>query len=146
MTLSSRFIALLLLLLVGAIVMEEKRFARQRERLREEQLRTANESAEHDTTRQVVIEGDSVRVYQRQVMQLEQKNDALDRQLGGERRARYAMSATIDTLRANAVAPIEGDSLSHHRTAHFAVRQEPYTIDAHVELPDPPDTLVRLGL
>ncbi len=77
---------------------------------------------------------------QKLAVQMEQRGDALDRALGGERRARYALVATVDSLARSAVAVAGVDTGQLPRRASFTVRQRPYTVAALVEFPRPPDT------
>jgi hypothetical protein len=109
----------------------------------------SNRVAERDTTRDVALEnervarllGDSLRMVEKQVVQVREKHDALDRALGRERLARYAVTAVVDSL-IRVAASAESVVRDPHdvRAAKFALRQEPYTIVAEVEVPPPPDS------
>ena len=111
-------------------------------------LSASNLLAERDSTRDVAnanrrvaaLLGDSLRVVQKRAVQMEQRGDALDRALGGERRARYALTAAVDSLERSAVAVAGVDTGQVPRRASFTVRQRPYTVAALVEFAQPPDT------
>ncbi|HEY2163452.1 MAG TPA: hypothetical protein VGH04_05665, partial [Gemmatimonadaceae bacterium] len=129
--------------LVLAVRIEEWRLAAQRRRSAAALLAASNRSAERDTTRDVALEnsrvaqlfGDSLRLVEKQVVQVSQKRDALDRALGRERVARYSATAVVDSLERVVAArdSVVGDTAPERRVATFHVRQEPYTIDAEVE-------------
>ena len=145
---------MLVLALVAALVLtvriEEWRLAAQRRRAAAVIVAESNRSAERDTTRDVATEnarvakllGDSLRLVEKQVVQVAQKRDALDRALGRERVARYAATAVVDSLERVVAAAdsVVRDASREVRVARFDVRQEPYTIVADVELPPPPDS------
>ena len=138
---------MLVLALVAALILtvriEEWRLAAQRRRSAAALLVTSNESAARDTTRDVALEnsrvatllGDSLRLVEKQVVQVSQKRDALDRALGRERVARYSATAVVDSLERVVAArdSLVGNTTAERRVATFHVRQEPYTIDAEVE-------------
>ena len=145
---------MLVLALVAALVLtvriEEWRLAAQRRRAAAVMLAESNRSAERDTTRDVAIEnarvakllGDSLRLVEKQVVQVSSKRDAIDRALGRERVARYSATAVVDSLErvvAAADSVVRGAS-REVRVARFDVRQEPYTIVAEIEVPPPPDS------
>jgi hypothetical protein len=101
--------------------------------------------AARDTSRAVLFSGtvaalgDSVRFYQRRVIQRAQVADSLDRALGLERAARYRVEAQVTALRAEARAVVQASPDSTDvRTAKFGIRQEPFYIEAAVTLPRPP--------
>ena len=89
-----------MLALVAALVLtvriEEWRLAAQRRRAAAVMVAESNRSAERDTTRDVAVEsarvarllGDSLRLVEKQVVQVSSKRDAIDRALGRERVAR----------------------------------------------------------
>ena len=145
---------MLVLALVAALILtvriEEWRLAAQRRRSAAALLAVSNRSAERDTTRDLALEnsrvakllGDSLRLVEKQVVQASEKRDALDRALGRERVARYSATAIVDSLELVVAARDSpaGNAPPERRVATFHVRQEPYTIDAEVELPPPPDS------
>jgi hypothetical protein len=140
--------------LVAALVLtvriEERRLGAQRRRVAAAMLVVSNEGAARDTTRDVATQnarvakllGDSLRMVEKQVVQVSQKRDALDRALGRERVARYSATAVVDSLeRVVAVKDsVVRDAARDVRIARFDVREEPYTIAAEVELPPTPDS------
>jgi hypothetical protein len=134
--------------LAATVRIEEQRLHEARKMTAAVALQAMNMVAERDSTRDVAaanasvaaLLGDSLRVVERQVMQVVQRRDALDRGLGGERRARYLMKAAVDSLRMVAFgvsAPVLEDGV---RRASFEVRRVPYTVEAEVEIPALPDT------
>jgi hypothetical protein len=150
-------IATLSVALCLTVQIEERRVNEERARAAALALHASNVSAERDSTRDVAagnrkvaaLLGDSLRLVEKQVVQAAQRSDALDRALGRERRARYVMSATVDSLQRVAFAAPVGDSTDSVRRASFALRQEPYTIAADVEIPQRPDSArlsVRVAL
>jgi hypothetical protein len=143
----------LALALVVTVRVEERRVERERERVTALALEAANVAAERDRTRDIArtegkvakLLGDSLRVAERLVVQARQHADALDQALGRERRAKYALAATVDSLsRAVASAPVANDT-DDVRRARFDLRQAPYTIAADVAVPAPPDS-ARLAI
>jgi hypothetical protein len=137
----------LALALVVTVRVEERRVERERERVAALALQAANTAAERDSTRDVALTarkvarmlGDSLRIAERLVVQEAQRTDALDKALGHERRAKYALAATVDSLsRAVASAPVANDT-DDVRRARFDLRRAPYTIGADVMIPAPPD-------
>ncbi len=146
--------------LVAAISIERTRLESARTAAIVAAFRAGNAIAERDTTRLVVarsralvaVLGDSLRLYQRSVLQLTQHADALDRALGAERSAQYQLATVIDSLHLSATARIMRDAPTEHRIAHLHLARPPYTIDAELTLPDssstaaPFDTLVGLDL
>ncbi len=150
---------MLVLALVAALILtvriEEWRLDAQRQRANDALLAESNRSAERDTTRDVAKQnarvatllGDSLKLVEKQIVQTAQKRDALDEALGRERKARGEATAIVDSLERVVVAK---DSLvSDVRVARFTVRQEPYAIEAEVELPAPPDSAklrVKVGI
>lgn len=140
-------------MLVGALVaaliltvkVEETRLEAQRRRTAAAILEEANRSAERDTTRDVALNarvakvlGDSLHLVEKQVVQTVQSRDALDAALGRERAARYVATAAVDSLE-RLVRATDAD-VRDIRSAHFDVRQAPYTIAADVVLPPLPDS------
>ena len=111
-------------------------------------LQASNLEAERDSSRDVsrenrrvaMIIGDSLRVMEKQVIQVVQRRDGLDRALSRERIALYALTTTVDSVRLSASATPSADSAHGLRQARFDVRQEPFTLAAQVEIPAPPDT------
>ena len=141
-------LVILAVALAATVRIEEQRLHEARKKTAAVALQAMNLVAERDSTRNVAesnarvaaLLGDSLRVVERQVMQVAQRSDALDRALGGERRARYLMKAAVDSLRMAAFgvsAPVLEDGV---RRARFDLRREPYTVQAEVEIPALPDT------
>src|SRR5690242_19747422 len=139
--------------LIATIRIEEVRLSLERRRAAAAILAESNRSAERDTTRDVAREntrvarllGDSLRFVEKQVVQVAQKRDEIDRALGRERAARYQATASIDSLSrelaAKGVASNARDAPEGEvRSASFRVRQEPYTVVADVEFPPAPDS------
>ena len=122
---------------------QSRELARLRERERATSLTADSIEAARDSTRAVSLSGlrtvlgDSVRVYQRRIVQTAQVADSLDRALVQERAARYQATMVIDALQARLYAPVAavGDTM---RRADFTLRQPPYTIAASVTLPPAP--------
>jgi hypothetical protein len=139
--------------LVGTVEIEQHRVHTAQAGAASASLAAANLAAQRDSTRNVALEnrrvaallGDSMRVVERQAQQIAQRRDQLDRALGGERRARYALSARIDSLESTSVAVGNADTTPPVRRARFRVRRPPYTVAANVVVPAPPDT-ARLTL
>jgi hypothetical protein len=131
---------MLVLGLVTALVLtvriEEWRLGAQRRRVAAAMLVVSNESAERDTTRDVATHnarvakllGDSLRMVEKQVVQVSQKRDALDRALGRERVARYSATAVVDSLERFVAAKdsVVRDAAREVRIARFDVREEPF--------------------
>jgi hypothetical protein len=133
------------LLLIGggvwwvSLAWREREMVRFKERDRVAALHADSIRAARDTSRAVLLSvaGDSVRVYQRRIVQVKQRSDSLDRALGLERAARYRVEAAVSALSALAAAPAL-DSTDGVRTAEFRVREPPFYIDVTVGLPRPP--------
>jgi len=144
------WVAIFILAMASALTLgvEEHRLRHERQSTAALALAASNLVAERDSTRDVAnanrraaaVLGDSLRVVQKRAVQMEQRGDALDRALGGERRARYALTAAVDSLGRVASAPA---GVSRH--ASFTLRQPPYTVAAEVQVPDPPDS-ARMNL
>jgi hypothetical protein len=132
----------------ATVRIEEQRLEDARRKTAQVALQAMNLVAERDSTRDVAAAnasvatmlGDSLRIVERQVMQVVQRSDALDRALGGERRARYLMKAAVDSLRVVAFGTPVRDLGDGVRRASFEVRREPFTVAAQVEIPALPDT------
>jgi hypothetical protein len=132
--------------LVLTVRIEEGRLNAERTRTAQLALHATNLAAERDSTRAVAVElGDSLRIVEKQVLQVAQRSDALDKALGRERIARYIMKGAVDSLERVAFVTPAADSTDTIRRARFDVRQPPYTISANVEIPQPPDS-ARLSL
>lgn len=146
-------LAMFTVALALTVMIEERRLNAERSRGAIAALRATNLVAERDSTRDVALAnraiakflGDSLRLVERQVLQVAQRRDALDDALGRERRGRYALSVAMQALDRTARAPATNDSANGMRRASFAVRQPPYTVAAEVEMPERPDTL-RLSI
>jgi hypothetical protein len=143
----------------AAILIDHHTLASARAEVARAAFAAANARALADTTRDVARDnkaiaamlGDSLRMAQRQVQQVAQTRDSVDTALGLERTARYGAEASVDSLQQVLVASRSvsaGDSAKGAgETRHFtfALRQAPYTIAAHVEVPPSLDT-ARLSL
>lgn len=145
-------VAVLIMALTASVVSERRANARLRDDKATLALAHTNDLARRDSTRDVstmnhaLVQalgaiGDSLRVFQRQVVQTAQRNDAIDQALQLERRGRYQLTTSVDSLHRVIASrsPVSQDSLSVRR-AEFDVRQAPYTVAMTVELPAPPDT------
>jgi hypothetical protein len=138
---------------IGTMAVQQHRLSA--ERANEEAFAYAamNARAERDTTRALAgVLGDSLRLVQKQVVQVAQRRDSIDRALGSEHRAVYRMSAVVDSLRvrvaaapafASAAASSAGSAVPSDtsvRRAAFNVRHAPYTVAAQVDIPLAPDS------
>ena len=138
----------LALALAVTVRVEESRVGRARERVTALALEATNVAAERDSTRNVAMMerkvarllGDSLRIAERRVVQVTQHADALDKALGGERRAKYDLVATVDSLSRVVASTSVREAEDDVRRARFDVRQAPYTIAADVAIPAPPDS------
>jgi len=137
-----------LTVMLGATVrIEQGRLGAEQARNAQIALAAVNAEAARDSTRILIgasrplsqMMGDSVRVYRRRVVQVTQQRDALDKAIGNERVARYALTGTVDSL-----ARIVTGARDTNR-AEFHLRQAPYTADARVTFPPPPDS-ARMAL
>lgn len=136
----------LLVALVVTVRVEEGRVGKARDRVAELALQATNVAAERDSTRDVAMAeravarvlGDSLRITERRVVQIAQRGDALDAALGRERRAKYDLVATVDSLTRVMASTTVTEGNGDLRRARFDVRQAPYTIDADVTMPVPP--------
>jgi hypothetical protein len=162
MTLRAKLVGLVLIVtaFVAAISIVRTRLESARTAAIVAEFRASNAIAERDTTRLVLarsralaaVLGDSLRLYQRSVLQLTQHGNALDRALNVERRAQYQLATVIDSLHLSATVVLTRDAPTQHPTAHLHLRHPPYTIDAELTLPDSAstaqhsDTLVGLDL
>ena len=154
MSLRARLVGLLLIVsaLVAAISIERTRLQSARRAAIVAAFRTSNAIAERDTTRLVVarsralatVLGDSLRLFQRKVLQLTQHGDALDRALGAERSGRYQLTTVIDSLHLSATARVTRDAPTEHRTSHLHLLHPPFTIDVELTLPDSSSTSAEL--
>lgn len=141
-------IAALSVLLAVTVRVEEYRVDTARARAAAAALTATNLVAERDSTRDVAhtnravasLLGDSLKLVERRAMQIAQRGDDLDAAVGKERIARYALSATVDSLEHVVLAQATRDSTHASWEATFAMRQPPYTIHAAVQFPAPPDS------
>lgn len=105
--------------------------------------RDALEAAQ-DSSRELTetLEGvaGQLRIFQRRSLQTEQRNDELEDALGEERIARIEAEAQVDSLVATSTGVVQVDTVRDERSASFRVRREPFTVDADVVLPPPPDS------
>ena len=126
----SRILLVVIVLLVGALVVEAMRGARDHATGVRAALRLDSVQTAHDTTREVDIAAlhDSVRVFVRRAQQQMQRADALDRALNATRLARInarVRLAALDTVVKTDTVIAAPDSTRHSR---FHIREEPYTI------------------
>jgi hypothetical protein len=133
------FLTSLAIVLALCIAWRERELTRERERSRTSALLADSIQAARDTSRAVLLSvaGDSVRVYQRRIVQSRQRSDSLDRALGVERAARYRIAAEVTELRTQIAARVTAGADSV-RSATFRARDGPFYIDAAVTLPPPP--------
>ena len=140
---------MLLCLALGIMVqVDERRIGAEHQHAAAAALFATNVTAERDSTRNVAAAnrkvaamlGDSLRLVEKEAVQVSQHGDALDRALGRERRARYAVVATVDSLQATRAAPAQATAVEGTRAATFEIRQAPYTIEAAVTMPPLPDS------
>lgn len=150
-------VGLLAAALAATVSVAQRRIDAERAKAGAAALYATNVVAERDSTRDVamtnrkatVLLGDSLRVVEKQVVQVVQRADALDVALGRERRARYSIDMTADSLQRVIMSPARNDSARGIRSASFELRHEPYTISAQVEVPAPPGSAtlaVRVAL
>jgi hypothetical protein len=137
------------------IKVDDHRVVVARERASSAALAITNALAQRDSTRDAAagdrrvarLLGDSLRLFQRRVVQVAQRGDALDKALSEERIERASVTATIDSLRRMSSAAVLTkahaalvDSAYAVRQAHFEIRQTPYTVTADASIPPPPDS------
>jgi hypothetical protein len=146
-------VAVLVLALAAAVGVEEQRLKREHARTAAAALTATNLEAERDSTRTVAqtnqrltrLIGDSMHLVQRKVVQKQLRVDALERLLAADAvSGRYALDVTVDSLRRT----LSSDTTVEDRGvrfAHFDLRHPPYTIEAAVTMPPPPDS-ARLDL
>ena len=133
--------AMLAASLAVTIFVEQHRVAATQRHAAEAALSASNLAARRDTTRTVAhVLGDSVRLFERRIVQVVQRRDALDAALRTERAARYDLTAVVDSLQRSLAAVTAEDAAHRTRLADFDVRQAPYSIAARVEVPAPPDS------
>ena len=134
--------------LLLALVIQQHALIAERHRAATFALGAVNERAMHDTTHAVALEnttvarllGDTLVMFERQVVQARQERDAMDRALHAERIARYAMESTVRALHRDTVAAVQDVTVGDTRRAVFDVRDPPYDVHAEVEMPPGPDT------
>jgi hypothetical protein len=163
----TKYIVVLVIALSTALALtihvERGRVAAARQQVASVALEASNVVAERDSTRMfdratntlASLLGDSVRLYERRVVQVAGERNALDAALhtatGEDQIAKSELHATIDSLN-RAIAAAQGkvnDGAKDVRRADFAVRQPPYTLTARAEIPPPPDSArlsVRVAL
>ena len=151
----NRIVAMASVVVALAIIITTQQYRLNAERMRagELALHVSNLQAARDSTRNVALEnqavaalaGDTLQVVEKRIVQVTQKRDALDRALGRERLARYAIDVGVGALRQDAIRASTQGSSGETSSATFAIRQEPYTIHASVQIPQSPDT-ARLSL
>ena len=137
--------ALIMVLILGiltCVAVEESRIRSWQVRTDSLSLVASNLVAARDSTRDVALEnsrvakiaGESLRIVEKRVVQLSQGRDALDEALRREKVASYGLSLRVESVYVDRRAPTVG------RSAAFHLRDAPYTIDADVALPPPPDS------
>lgn len=137
--------ALLALVLVFGV--QECRVRKAQRATGQQALAADTMQATHDTSRVVSLSpkdsarilGDSLRAVQRMVVQVVQKNDALDNAMRLQRVAMQQLTLAVQALNAHASssAPVT-ESAEGARVAHYDVRQAPYTVRIDDTLPKPP--------
>jgi hypothetical protein len=137
----------LIVALVLTVKIEEHRLNTERNRTAVAALAVSNAAAERDSTRTLALAllGDSLEVVERQVIQVAQRGDDLDAALKRERKSRYQMSVVVDSRHGTSLATTVHDTVHDMRRASFQLRQPPYTVAAHVEMKEHPDS-ARLSL
>jgi hypothetical protein len=141
-------ICLLAAALFASIEVEQLRVNTARKHAEVVALAASNLAAERDTTRDAAVGNerlseilrDSLRLVERRIVQVSQRNDSLDVALGRERVARFALAAAIDTTRVETSAATITQADHAVRLASFNVRREPFTITADVAFPPAPDS------
>jgi len=142
-------IAALSFALAMTISVEQHRIQSERGKTAVAALETTNAIAARDSTtnaaatnrRIATLLGDSLRLVKKQVIQVAQRRDALDKALGEERRASYAMTTAIDSVQRTMTAAVATSAIApENRHADFVLRQSPYTVSAAVDMPAPPDS------
>jgi len=118
---------------------------------RTEALRADRAEARADTTRLLAVGAVlDQQVWERRALQQEQRADSVDRELRLTRKAYVALRvsiASLDTTVHGQTAALVSDTAV--RTAHFDIRQVPFTAAADVRLPPPPaagDLELRVSL
>jgi hypothetical protein len=131
------------------ISIEQHRIQSERGKASIAALETTNAIALRDSTSNVAatnrrvaaLLGDSLRLVRKQVVQAAQVRDALDKAVGDERRASYAMTARVDPVQRTMSAVVASSTIvPETRHADFRLRQSPYTVTAAVVMPAPPDS------
>lgn len=127
----------------GRIAYLEARVNGLEDEVTEHELRGDSLEAAADSTRELReiarALGGQLRVFQRRAFQVELERDRIDEELDQESRARIRAEAQVDSLRAHAGADVTVDTVTDARSASFHVRQPPFTIDADVLMPAPPE-------
>jgi|GEM_PF-5341698 len=128
--------------IAARLVLKETELVRAAAVLRADALAADAIEAARDSTRLVALAGgsagDSVRVWQRRIVQVRQRADSLDRAIGLERAARYRVEATVRELTTQ-VASRPGTAASDSvRRGEFVVDDPPYHVVASVTLPPAP--------
>jgi hypothetical protein len=153
-TLKAVVVACLALALFVKLKVDDAQVASARDRAAASALALTNTVAARDSTRDLAatnqrvanLLGDSLRIVERQAVQITQRADALDRALRDERIEHATIRTTVDSLRRIAFATVVSardavaDSAHAVRRAHFDLRQAPYTIVADADIPPPPDS------
>lgn len=148
------FTGVIIVAACSAVAVEEHRLARERNAATMFRMQAANARAERDTIRALANVsgalaaslGDSLHLFQRRVLQMSQRGDALDAALEGERTGNYRIAATVAPLTATANVPSVIDSGTHVRRAHVYIRQSPYSVEADVDQSPRSDSTVSLAL
>jgi hypothetical protein len=151
-----KFVALLVALVALASTVEQRRVTSLRQQAAAAMLAAANFAAERDTPRNPgardarlsALLADSLRVVEKLVVQQTQRSDAVDRALNRERRPRYQVGVSVDSLR-EMVAAAKTEPAATIARADFEVRRPAFTISAEGEIPPHPDSArmdIRLAL
>lgn len=135
--------AVLVAVLASLLVVQSCRIDRWRREAAANALRADSVEAFADRSRTLsavalALLADSAAGAERRVVQQRQRGDQLDRALGRERIARLAAEVRVHALDSSiaSLGAVRGDT--GVRVAEFAVRDEPYTIQATATLPPAP--------
>lgn len=158
-------VAIIVGLIIAAFVVEQHRITALEHENGQLALATSNLIARADSTHEIgqasVAEanalraayGDSMRLFQRRVVQQQQQQDALDKANDQERRGLYDVAIRLDSMRrsiashgavtVDTVRPTAGVDSGRPiaiRHADFDLRSVPFTVHASVDMPPAPDT------
>lgn len=107
--------------------------------IQQKELRIDSIEAVNDTTREINgILADSLRFFERRVLQVELERDSLDEALDQESRVRANTEARVDSLQTVIASTEVTEDSAGVRHASFNFYEEPFTVDAQVAMPPPP--------